>query len=81
MRIETFGALAIGSVLLSVGLVVLGTEIDRNVLCFKQCNLQKSLSTLLGQGVVRLVSGLFFSVVGLLFIVPVLRKRRNDKLS
>ena len=81
MRIERVGALVIGAVLLSVGLVVLGSDIDPNVICFKSCDAQKALSSVFGTQALRLVICLIFSAIGLLFLLPSIRKPLNKKSS
>jgi hypothetical protein len=79
MRIETFGAWVIGGVLLAVGLAVPFSNIDPALLCFKQCNVPKALSALFGSELLRVAIGLFFSVLGLLFIAPLIVKLRSAK--
>ena len=73
MRIETFGGWLIGAVLLFVGLAVLVSEIDLAVLCFKQCDMPKVIGALFGSAVLRSITGGIFVLLGLLFLVPLVR--------
>lgn len=79
MRIESFGGWLIGTVLLAVGIMVLASDIDPLVLCFKQCGTPKALEALFGSAALRVVTGVFFAALGLLFIVPLLGKRRQKQ--
>ena len=73
MRIETFGAWFIGTVLLVVGLAVLASDIDPAVLCFKQCDIPKAIAALFGSAFLRSITGLVFVALGLVFLVPLVR--------
>ncbi|MEI2676906.1 MAG: hypothetical protein V9G29_03065 [Burkholderiaceae bacterium] len=77
MRIETLGGWLIGAVLLATGLAVLTSDIDPAVLCFKQCEFPKAVQALFGFAFLRGATGLFFVSLGLLFIVPLIRKAKG----
>jgi hypothetical protein len=74
MRIETFGGWLIGGVLFAVGLAVLVSDIDPAVLCFKQCDIPKAIGAMFGSAVLRNITGLVFVLLGLLFLVPLIRR-------
>jgi hypothetical protein len=76
MRIETFGGWFIGSVLLAVGLAVLFSDIDPAVLCFKQCHIPKVIAAVFGSAFLRSITGLGFLLLGLLFLVPLVRRAK-----
>jgi hypothetical protein len=73
MRVETFGGWLIGAVLLAVGLAVLVSDIDPAVMCFKQCDIPKTIGALFGSAVLRGLTGGIFVLLGLLFLVPLVR--------
>jgi hypothetical protein len=77
MRIETFGGWLIGSVLLAVGLAVLASDIDPALLCFKRCDIPKAIGFLFGSGFLRNLTGLIFVLLGLVFLVPLIRNVRS----
>ena len=73
MRVETFGGWVIGAVLLAVGFAVLFSDIDPVVLCFKQCDIPKAIGALFGSVVLRSLTGRILVLLGLLFLVPLIR--------
>jgi hypothetical protein len=79
MKIDTFGAVLIGSVLLGVGLSLLFTDIDPLALCFKRCDIPKAIASLLGQGALKILTGGFFVGVALLFLAPLVSKPKSRK--
>lgn len=74
MRIETFGGWLIGGVLLAFGLAVLASDIDPALLCFKRCDIPKAIEFLFGSAFLRNLTGLIFVLLGLVFLVPLIRK-------
>ena len=70
MRFANLGAAIIGGTLLSIGLVVLMSNIDPLAFCFKQCDVPRAIGTLLGAGSLRLIVGLFYTTIGLFFLAP-----------
>ncbi len=74
MRIETFGVWFIGAVLFASGVAVLASDIDPALLCFKQCEVPKAIAALFGSAFLRSITGLTFVLLGLLFLVPLVRK-------
>ena len=82
MRIETAGAILIGTILFTAGTAILTSDIDPNMLCFKQCNIQRIIAAAFGEGLARAISGLAFSVIGAAFLVGAYRaSSRNRKLD
>ena len=63
------GGQLIGVLLLVVGLVVLVTDIDPLLLCFKQCRALEGWRTLVGQTIVRCVAGLCYAGLGAGFLL------------
>jgi hypothetical protein len=83
MTVDKFGAGLLGAVLLVVGLALLFGDLDPLVLCFKQCHFPKALASLLGPGLLKLLTGGFFVVLAALFLVPLVRgaSRRSKRLD
>jgi len=70
MNVARVGGWIIGAIMLATGLAILASDIDPLVLCFKQCDLPKALSSLFGPHLLRVVVGAFFVSLGALFIWP-----------
>jgi hypothetical protein len=80
MNVARAGGWIIGAILLATGLAILASDIDLLVLCFKQCDLPKALSSLLGPNLLRILVGAFFVSLAALFIWPaVTNKGRGAK--
>lgn len=79
MRVANLGAAIIGGTLLSIGLVVLMSNIDPLAFCFKQCDVPRAISTLLGAGSLRLIVGLFYTAIGLFFLAPLVPLPERQK--
>jgi hypothetical protein len=79
MKIDTFGAGLIGIVLLLVGLAILLTDLDPLVLCFKQCDFPRALASLLGPGLLKILTGGFFVALAALFLVPLVSESKGSK--
>ena len=65
MSLLKVGASVVGMVLLFVGVIVLLTDIDPLVICFKQCGSERALAFLLGPRLFRLLVGSFYIVLSL----------------
>jgi hypothetical protein len=80
MRIETFGGWFIGAVLLASGVAVLVSDIDPALLCFKQCDIPRVVAALFGSTALRSITGFILVALGLVFLVPLVRKVGNKAL-
>ncbi len=79
MKIDRAGGWVVGSVLLVAGMSVLASDIDPALLCFKQCDFPKALALLIGSGPARVLVGATLLVLGLAFLVPLVRSVRSSR--
>ena len=75
MKIVNFGAGLIGLVLLFTGLMLIFTDVDPFLICFKQCNIPRVLANFFGVEVYKILSGSFYAVLGALFFAPFFKKK------
>ena len=75
MKIVNFGAGLIGVILLFTGLVLIFTDVDPLLICFKQCNIPRALANFFGLGLYKILSGAFYAVLGVLFLAPIFKNK------
>jgi hypothetical protein len=74
MKIVNFGVRLIGVTLFFTGLILIFTDVDPLLICFKQCNIPRTLANFFGVEAYKILNGAFYVVIGALFVAPLFKK-------
>lgn len=77
-KLMVTGVQLIGGLLLMVGLVVMVTDMDPLLLCFKQCRALEGWRVLIGQTIFRWATGLGYAGLGIGFLLLPRPKSTGD---
>lgn len=70
MKIDRWGGVVLGLLLLMVGIGILLSDLDPQALCNKRCDLPRLFAAIFGAASLRIVVGALFTLIGLLFLFP-----------